>query len=49
MTIRIDASKLAEKLEARGLPASVCGIDKPPDIEPQQRIENGSSRWPPEH
>jgi hypothetical protein len=48
MTIRIDPSKLAEKLEERGLPASVFGIDKPLDIGPQQRIENGSP-WPPEH
>jgi hypothetical protein len=43
MTIRIDPSELAEKLEARGLPASVFGIDKPTDLAPQLENGNGST------
>jgi hypothetical protein len=49
MAIQINPSELADKLKERGLPEFVFGIDKPTlEIEPQRRIENGSTSWPPE-
>jgi hypothetical protein len=40
--------ELDKALEERGLPTMVFGIDKPVLNIEQQRIEDGSTSWPPE-
>jgi hypothetical protein len=49
IAMTIKPEELDQALAERGLPTTIFGIDVPTlDIEPQRRIENGSTSWPPE-